>query len=199
MFLLGLTGSIGMGKTTVAGMFMRRDIPVLSADEVVHELYAPGGAAVQPLGAAFPGCIVNDAVSRPRLSQQIMADKAALQRLEAIVHPLVAEKRHTFLEACRKDGRPLIVLDIPLLYETGAEKEVDAVVLVSTSAEQQQSRVLERPGMTPEKLEAILQRQMPDAEKRRLAQHLIDTGTSMNATQQQVDKLIDKLLMSKRS
>ncbi|KAK9861326.1 hypothetical protein WJX84_005724 [Apatococcus fuscideae] len=196
MFLLGLTGSIGMGKTTVAAMFMRQDVPVLSADEVVHELYAPNGAAVKPLGEAFPGCIVNAAVSRPHLSQQIIADKAALLRLEAIVHPLVAEKRQAFLEANRKANKALVVLDIPLLYETGAEKEVDAVVLVSTSAEEQRQRVLDRPGMTAEKLDAILQRQMPDTEKQKQAQHLINTGCSLEATQQQVDKLIADLSCS---
>ncbi|RZJ93851.1 MAG: dephospho-CoA kinase, partial [Brevundimonas sp.] len=181
MIILGLTGSIGMGKSTTADMFAEAGAVVWNADEAVHRLYAPGGAAVGPVGEAFPGVVVDGAVDRARLAEALGRDDRAFKRLEAIVHPLVAAGRLNDLAAAKAQGVRLVVLDIPLLYETGGEALVDAVVVVTAPAEVQRARVLARPGMTAERFEAILARQVPDAEKRRRADFIVDTGGGLDA------------------
>src|SRR5262245_38897726 len=166
MIVIGLTGSIGMGKSTVAKMFAEEGAPSFDSDAAVHALYAPGGAAVAPVEAAFPGVVRNGAVDRDALSGHVVGDAAALRRLEASVHPLVRQAQAEFLEASRAAGAAYVVLDIPLLFESGGTQFVDKVVVVSAPAELQRERVLGRAGMTEEKFENILARQVPDAEKR---------------------------------
>jgi len=191
MFILGLTGSIGMGKTTTGGFFAARGVPVHDADAVVHALYT--GAAVAPVEAAFPGVAVDGRIDRSRLGARVLGDTAAMARLEAIVHPLVQAAEDSFLQKARKAGAPLVVLDIPLLFETGAEQRCDAVVVVTAPADVQRQRVLARPGMTPERFEAILARQLPDSEKRRRAHVLIETHRELAAAALQVDELLRAL------
>ena len=196
-FVLGLTGSIGMGKSTVCGFLTDLGIALLDSDKVVHELYSPGGAAVGPIGALFPSVVVDGAVSRPALSPLVLGpgNEAAMAALEAVVHPLVSARRASFIAERRAAGDGLVVLDIPLLYETGHAAECDAVAVVSTGdAALQRARVLARPGMTPEKLDAILSRQVPDEEKRRRADYVIDTSTGLEAARAQVQSLVRKLL-----
>lgn len=188
-WLLGLTGSIGMGKSTTAQMFRDEGIPVWDADAAVHRLYALGGTAVGPVGAAFPGAIVDGAVSREALKKIIAADPSALGQLEKIVHPLVAQDRAAFIA---QNTAPIIVVDIPLLYETGAENWLSSVLVVSASPEVQRARVLARQGMTEAQFEAILSRQMPDAEKRGRADHLIET-TTLDEARAKVRALIAEL------
>ena len=189
MFVIGLTGSLGMGKSTAARFFAEQGVPVHDADAVVHQLYA--GEAVPAIEAAFPGTTQDGKVDRNRLAALVLDDPAALKKLEEIVHPLVhAAERHLLAEAEAR-GAKVAVLDIPLLFETGAEKRVDAVVVVSAPAEVQRSRVLGRPGMTIEKLDAILGRQMPDAEKRRQADFVVDTSGSFDATRTQIRAILD--------
>ena len=171
---LGLTGSIGMGKSTTAAMFRDEGVPVWDADASVHRLYAKGGAAVAPIAKAFPNTVTDGAVDRPALSAILRGDPAAMKRLEAIVHPLVAEDRVRFLAGT---DAPLVVLDIPLLFETGAEDWLDVTLVVTAPAEVQRDRVLARPDMTEAQLDMILSRQMPDAEKRARADHVIETRT----------------------
>ena len=173
-WLLGLTGSIGMGKSTTAKMFQDEGIPVWDADAAVHRLYERGGAAVAQVGAAFPEAVLDGAISREALKKIMAADPSALGRLEKIVHPLVAQDRAAFIAA---NPAPIVVVDIPLLYETGAEAWLDSVIVVSVSPEAQRARVLARTGMTEAQFQAILSRQVPDAEKRRRADHLIETTT----------------------
>ncbi len=185
-FLLGLTGSIGMGKSTTSAMFAAEGIPVWDADAVVHKLYAKGGAAVAPIGAVHPEAIVDSAVSRPALKAVIGANPAALAGIEAIIHPLVAADRAAFIAASDAD---LIVLDIPLLFENGTEQTVDATLLVTAPAALQRQRVLARPGMTEAHLALILARQMPDADKRKRATHIVET-LDIAATQAYVRALI---------
>ncbi len=180
-FLLGLTGSIGMGKSTTARLFGERGCDVWDADAAVGRLYAKGGAAVDPLGAAFPTAVVDGAISRGVLKTIIAADPSALPRIEQIVHPLVAQDRAAFLAQTTAD---IVVLDIPLLFETGGEKHVDAVVCVSAPADVQRMRVLAREGMTEPHLDAILAKQMPDEEKRARADYVILTDTIQHATRQ---------------
>jgi dephospho-CoA kinase len=174
-FLLGLTGSIGMGKSTTAAMFRELGHPVWDADEAVHRLYGPGGAAVAPVAAAFPAALRDGAIDRGALKETLAAEPDALARLEEIVHPLVAADRDAFIDAHRP--APLVVLDIPLLFESRARPRLDGIAVVSADAETQRARVLARPGMTPQMLEMILARQLPDADKRAQADWVIPTDT----------------------
>lgn len=194
MIILGLTGSIGMGKSTTGRMFADEGALVWDADAAVHRLYAPGGAAVEPLAEAFPGVVVDGAVDRARLAEVLGRDETAFKRLEAIVHPTVAQDRAQDLEAARAKGVRLAVLDIPLLFETGGEAFVDAVVVVTADPEVQAARVLSRPGMTRERFETILARQTPDAEKRRRADFLVDTGHGLEAAREQVARIVGTVL-----
>lgn len=189
-FRLGLTGSIGMGKSTTARMFADAGIPVWDADATVHALYAKGGAAVAPIAAAFPQAIVDGAVDRASLRAALNADKQALSRLESIVHPLTTASREAFVAAHAEAD--LVLLDVPLLYETGAEKACDAVLVVSAPPEVQRARVLARGQMTEAQLDLILARQMPDAEKRARADFVIET-LSLDATRSAVQNLIAKI------
>ncbi|WP_426019488.1 dephospho-CoA kinase [Brevundimonas sp. DWR2-3-1b1] len=194
MILLGLTGSIGMGKSTTTAMFADLGAVVWNADDAVHRLYAPGGAAVEPVGEAFPGVVVNGAVDRTRLAEALGRDETAFRRLETVVHPLVAQGRAEDLEAARAAGTRLAVLDIPLLFETGGDKAVDAVVVVTADPAIQAERVLARPGMTRERFDAILARQMPDAEKRARADFVIDTGRGLDAARADVEAIVATVL-----
>lgn len=193
MKLVGLTGSIGMGKSTVGKMFAAAGAPVFDADAAVHALYAPGGAAVGPVEAAFPGVTRAGGIDRAALSKHVVGNAEAIKRLEAIVHPLVAQERVAFLDAHRVAGTEVVILDIPLLFEGGGGAGLDAVVVVSAPAAVQRARVLSRPGMTPEKFEAILARQTPDAEKRARADYVIDTGVSLDETRAQVSAVLDAI------
>jgi dephospho-CoA kinase len=193
MLVLGLTGSIGMGKSTTSTMFQAEGVPVYDSDAAVHALYATGGAAVAPVEAAFPGVVVNGAIDRAKLSAQVVGDPEALAKLEAIVHPLVGAHRIGFFETAQAEGHEIVVLDIPLLFETGGEKKVDKVVVVSAPADVQRARVLARPEMTPEKFEAILARQTPDAEKRKRADFVIETGQGLEHARDQVRDLLTLL------
>ena len=194
MIVLGLTGSIGMGKSTTARMFAEEGAVVWDADAAVHRLYAPGGAAVGPLEQAFPGVVVDGAVDRTRLAQVLGEDPKAFQWLEAVVHPLVAADRAEALKAAAEGGARLAVVDIPLLFETGGDAFVDAVAVVTADAEIQAQRVLARPGMTRERFDAILARQTPDAEKRARADFLIDTGRGLDAARDQVRAVVGTVL-----
>ena len=194
MILLGLTGSIGMGKSTTTAMFAERGAVIWNADDAVHALYAPGGAAVAPIDAAFPGVVSEGAVDRTRLAAALGNDPAAFARLEAIVHPLVALGRMQQLQAAMEAGVKLAVLDIPLLFETGGDRSVHAVVVVTAPPEVQAERVLARPGMTRERFEAILARQLPDAEKRRRADFIVDTGQGMAVARDQVHEIVGTVL-----
>ncbi|WP_308916272.1 dephospho-CoA kinase [Jannaschia sp. LMIT008] len=190
MIRLGLTGSIGMGKTTTAGMFRDRGVPVWDADAVVHALYGPGGAAVPPLVEAFPDIVASDGgVDRSILRAHVAADPAVLDRVSAIVHPLVARDREAFLMG-RDD--PLVVLDVPLLFEMGLDARVDRVAVVSTDATTQRDRILSRGTMTGAELDAILSRQIPDADKRARADYVIDTSTPATA-RAMVDRIMAEL------
>jgi dephospho-CoA kinase len=188
MIKLGLTGSIGMGKSTVAAMFSGLGIPVFNADAVVHELQGPGGALVAAIEAEFPGSTNAGGVDRIALGARVFNDDAALARLEAIVFPAVAAARTAFLAA--HADVPMVLFDIPLLFEKTGRGDLDHVVVVSAPAAVQRTRVLERPGMTPAKFEAILARQMPDAEKRARADYVIDTGTPLVETRAQVEAFV---------
>jgi dephospho-CoA kinase len=189
MFILGLTGSVGMGKSTTARFFAEEGVPVHDADAVVHRLYE--GDAVAAIERAFPGTTSAGKVDRTKLAARVLGDAAALQRLEAIVHPLVHDAERRLLAQARARGEKVAVLDIPLLFETGGDSRVDAVVVVSAPPEVQRARVLARPGMTIEKLEAILAKQMPDAEKRRRADFVVDTSQGFDAARAQVRAILD--------
>lgn len=189
MFILGLTGSLGMGKSMTARFFAEQGVPVHDADAVVHRLYE--GEAAAAIEAAFPGTTAGGKVDRDKLAARVLDDGAALKRLEAIVHPLVQEAERRLLAEAEARGEKVAVLDIPLLFETGGEKRVDAVVVVSAPPEVQRSRVLERPGMTVEKLEAILAKQMPDDEKRRRADFIVDTSRGFEAARAEVRAILD--------
>ena len=186
MIVIGLTGSIGMGKSTTSAMFADAGAPVYDADAEVHRLYAPGGAAVAAIEAAFPGVTGAQGVDRVALSARVLGDPDALGRLNAIVWPLMGQARAAFFEAARAAGAHIVVLDIPLLLETGGEKAVDLVVVVSASDQLQSERVLARPGMSQAKLEAIRAAQMPDADKRARADFVIDTGSGPDHARDQV-------------
>ena len=191
MIRLGLTGSIGMGKTTTAALFAARGCPVHDADAAVHRLY--GGRAAPLVGARFPGTVRDGTVDRARLADAVLNDARALRDLEAIVHPLVREEEARFLTAAREEGARVAVLDIPLLFETGAQARLDKVVVASAPPETQRARVLARPGMTADRFEAILAKQMPDAEKRRRADFIIDTGRGFDHARAEVRKIIAAL------
>ena len=193
MKVIGLTGSIGMGKSTTAAMFEAEGVPVHDADAEVHALYDVGGKAVPLIEAAFPGVVKDGRVDRAALSHRVVGDAAALKQLEEIVHPLMGEARAAFFDAARQAGKVLVLVDVPLLFETGGEAKVDVVVVVSAPAEQQRDRVLAREAMTPEKFAAILARQMPDAEKRKRADFVIDTGRGIDAAHEQVKAVISSL------
>ena len=187
-FILGLTGSIGMGKSAVAAMFRGLGVPVFDADAAVHLLQGPGGACIDPIERAFPGTTGPAGVDRQKLGAAVFGNPAALKQLELIVHPEVAELRQTFL--ADNAAAPLIVFDIPLLFEKASSHGLDAVLVVSAPAAMQRERVLARPGMTPEKFEQILKLQISDAEKRARADHVIDTGVSLAETRHAVQRLV---------
>jgi dephospho-CoA kinase len=188
MFVLGLTGSLAMGKSTTARFFVEAGVPLHDADATVHRLYE--GDAVAAIEAAFPGTSINGKIDRVALSRQVVGDKTAMARLEAIVHPLVRAEEETFLRTARDAGAPVVVLDIPLLFEVGADRRVDAVVVVSAPTDVQRARALERPGMSEDKLSELLARQIPDAEKRRRADFVIDTSKGYAAAREQVASVL---------
>jgi dephospho-CoA kinase len=191
-FILGLTGSIGMGKSAVAAMLRGLNVPVFDADAAVHELQGPGGALLGAIEAEFPGTTGHDGVDRPRLGAAVFGDPAALKRLEAIVHPAVGAMRTQFL--AENQDKPLICFDIPLLYEKTGDHGLDAVVVVSAPAAVQRARVLARPGMTVEKFEQILALQVPDAQKRARADFVIDTGVPLAETRAAVARLVHAII-----
>jgi len=191
MIVIGLTGSIGMGKSTTAKMFAEAGVPVHDSDEAVHRLYS--GAAAPLVEAAFPGVTVDGRIDRNLLGQRVIGNSEAIRKLETIVHPLVRADADAFLARNRATGAKLAILDIPLLFETGGRDRVDKVVVVSAPADIQRKRVLARPGMTPDKFEAILARQVPDTEKRRLADFVVDTGAGMEAARRSVEQIIQAL------
>lgn len=191
MLILGLTGSIGMGKSTVAAMFARRGVPVFDADAEVHRLYA--GPAVAKIRDIFPGVIRERRVDRSALAARLAGDPGALGRLEAVVHPLVEQAERDFARAANARGKNIILMEIPLLFEAGRDERMDATVVVSAPEHVQRARALARPGMTPEKLALVLKRQMPDAEKRLRADFVVDTSTSLADTERAVDTILTAL------
>lgn len=197
MFILGLTGSIGMGKSTTAKMFADAGVPVHDADAVVHRLYE--GEATPAIEAAFPGTTVGGKVDRDKLGKRVLGDAGAIQRLETIVHPLVAQARDRFLAQAERSGAPVALLDIPLLYETGGDQRCDAVVVVSAPGELQRRRAFGRAGMTEGKLAAIMTKQMSDQEKRRRADFVVDTSLGFEHARAQVRDILAKVAtMAKR-
>ena len=192
MIVAGLTGSIAMGKSETARMFAARGIPVFDSDAVVHELYASGGTAVEPLRVLVPEAVVAGGIDRGRLAALVQADPQLLGKIEAVVHPLVRNRQKTFL-ATSAQNSDLAVLDIPLLFETGRQHEVDVVIVVSADPLLQRTRALARPGMTPEKLDFIHTRQVPDSEKRSRADYVIDTSVSLAETAREVDRVIAQI------
>jgi dephospho-CoA kinase len=189
-FVLGLTGSIAMGKSETARLFAEEGVAVHDADAAIHRLYAKGGAAVEKIAAVFPDAVKNGAVDRTALSRLVADDPDALRTLEALVHPLVAEERDAFLAAAQARGDDVVVLDIPLLFETGAEAELDAVAVASAPGAVQRDRALSRPGMSEEKFEALLKRQMPDVEKRGRAHFVIVTDKGLEHAREQVKMIL---------
>ncbi|MED5548109.1 MAG: dephospho-CoA kinase [Pseudomonadota bacterium] len=197
MKIIGLTGSIGMGKSATARLFREAGIPVFDSDACVHALYDSGGAAVGPVEAAFPGSLAEDgSIDRARLSRQLNDDPDGFARLEAIVHPLVAKARQHFLDAARNDGADIVVLDVPLLFETGGHEHVDAVIAVHAPHHVRRERVLQRPGMTEDKLAAIIARQTPDSVKLEKADYIVETSGGLDDARQQVGKIIAALRTS---
>ena len=191
MFVLGLTGSVAMGKSTTARFFAEEGVPVHDADAVVHRLYE--GDAVPIIEAAFPGTTAGGKVDRVKLGSRVMNDLAALRQLEAIVHPLVQDAEQRFLAEAQAKGAPVAVLNVPLLFETGGDRRVDAVVVATAPAEVQRARALERPGMTAQKLDAMLARQLPDSEKRRRADFVVDTSRGFDDARAQVQAILHKV------
>ena len=191
--IVGLTGSIGMGKTETARMFARLGIPVYDADAAVHRLYEEGGAAVPEIAKQWPEFVRDGRVDRTALAAEVTAGRVTLKSLEAIVHPLVAREQQAFMERARSSGAEMVVLDIPLLFEAGGHARVDAIVVVSAPAQIQRERVLARPGMTPEKLDHILDRQMPDAEKRAKAHFVVETDKGLEHAFEQVKAVVAEL------
>ncbi len=193
MLKVALTGSIGMGKSTVGKMLTALGVPLFDADAAVHRLYDKGGAAVAPLRDAWPEAVTDETVDRNVLARLVLGKPDEIRRLEAIVHPLVGQLRQQFLDEAEARGAPFVILDIPLLFEGGGESRVDKVIVVSAPAELQRMRVLARPGMTEEKFAAILARQVPDAEKRRRADFVVDTGIPLAQTEEQVRRIVAQL------
>lgn len=191
MMILGLTGSIGMGKSTTAKLFAEAGVPVYDADATVHRLYE--GEAAPAIEAAFPGTTAGGKVDRARLSARVVHDPEAIKRLEAIVHPMLRAYHQAFLENAERSGAPVAVVDVPLLFETGGEARVDAVVVVTTSPELQRQRILARDNMTDEKLDAILARQMPDAEKRKRADFVVDTSHGLDPVRAQIRDILEQV------
>ena len=190
---IGLTGSIGMGKSTTAAMFREAGIPVYDADAAVHAAYEPGGAAVGPVGAAFPGVVKDGRVDREGLRQAVLGDPEALKMLNGIVHPIIGRNRGTFFEDAQASGADMVVMDVPLLFETGGDANMHAVVVVTAPPELQRERVLARPGMTPERLAAILAQQMADADKRARAHYVVDTSRGLEPARARVAEIIADL------
>jgi dephospho-CoA kinase len=193
VIVLGLTGSIGMGKSTAAQALRAMGVPVHDADASVHRLMNHGGAAVGFIEAAFPGTALNGAIDRKELGARVYADPAELTRLESILHPMVREQERIFLRTSRARGHRIVVLDIPLLYETGGEKRCDAVIVVTAPKFLQDQRVLRRPGMTRQRLDEILAKQMPDAEKRARADFVVQTGMGKRASREALARIVDRL------
>lgn len=193
MKIIGLTGSIGMGKSTTAAMFREAGIPVYDADAEVHKAYDVGGAAVEPVGAAFPGVVKDGKVDREELRKRVLGNPEALKVLNGIVHPIVGRARAAVFEEAEAAGADMVILDVPLIFETGGEKNMHKVIVVSAPAEMQRTRVLAREGMTPERLDAILAQQTPDAEKRARADYVVDTGNGLDVARAQVTKIIEDL------
>ena len=189
MIILGLTGSIAMGKSTVAEMFSNKGIPVISADKIVHDLYE--GKAVPLIETAFPGSTHENKVDRQKLMQSLLKQNEGFEKLEAIIHPLVRQEEWRFIQQQKTTGSETIIIEIPLLFETGAEALMDAVILVSAPAEIQKQRALARPGMSEEKFTSLVEKQMPDATKRERADYIIETHTSLEETQTAVNSLIE--------
>ena len=192
MRILGLTGSIGMGKSTTAKLFMEAGVPVYDADAAVHKIYE--GEAAPAVEAAFPGTTVDGKVDRAKLSAKIVHDPAAIKQLEQIVHPMLGASRQKFLQAAEQSGAPVVVMDIPLLFETGGEKGVDAVVVVTTTPENQRERILARGTMTKEALDAILARQLPDPEKRKRADFVVDTSHGLDPVRTQIRDILAEVV-----
>ena len=189
-FVIGLTGSIGMGKSETAKLFAAQGVPVHDADAAIAKLYGKNGAAVERIGREFPGTVKQGAVDRKALSALVVKDRAALARLEALVHPLVADERRDFLQ---KTDAPIVLFDVPLLFETGAETEMDAVVVVSAPENVQRARVLARPGMTAEKFERLKSRQLSDTEKRQQAHYIVMTDKGLDHARDQVKMILDDI------
>ncbi|UFZ02189.1 dephospho-CoA kinase [Bradyrhizobium ontarionense] len=196
MRVLGLTGSMGMGKSTTAKLFAEAGVPVYDADATVHKVYE--GEAVPAIEAAFPGTIVSGKVDRAKLSAKVVGDPAAIRHLEAIVHPMLRSYHQTFLDDAEKSGVPVAVVDVPLLFETGGDKRVDAVVVVTTSPEIQRQRILARGLMTEEALDALLARQMPDAEKRRRADFVVDTSDGLDPVRARIRDILAEVVKMPR-
>jgi dephospho-CoA kinase len=196
MIILGLTGSIGMGKSTTANLFAEAGVPVYDADATVHMLYE--GEAVPAIEAAFPGTTVGGKVDRNKLSARVVHDPAAIKQLEQIVHPMLGASRQKFLDDAERSGAPVAVVDVPLLFETGGEKRVDAVVVVTTTPELQRQRILARDNMTSEKLDAILARQLPDAEKRRRADFVVDTSDGLDPVRLRIRDILNEAVKMPR-
>lgn len=196
MLLLGLTGSIGMGKSTTAKLFIEAGVPVYDADATVHKIYE--GEAVPAMEAAFPGSTVDGKVDRQKLSAMVVNNSDAMKKLEQLVHPMLRSHQQRFLSQAEASGAPVAVLDVPLLFETGGETRVDAVVVVTTSPEIQRARILERGNMTPDKLDAILARQMPDAEKRKRADFVVDTSHGLDPVRAAIKDILAQVVKMPR-
>jgi dephospho-CoA kinase len=196
MIILGLTGSIGMGKSTTATLFAEAGVPVYDADASVHKIYE--GEAAPAIEAAFPGTTAGGKVDRTKLSARVLHDPAAIKQLEGIVHPMLGASRQKFFEDAERSGAPVAVVDVPLLYETGGEKRVDAVVVVTTTPEIQRERILARDNMTAEKLDAILARQLPDAEKRKRADFVVDTSHGLDPVRARIRDILDQVVKMPR-
>ncbi|MGY9057010.1 MAG: dephospho-CoA kinase [Alphaproteobacteria bacterium] len=193
VFVIGLTGSIGMGKSTASAMLARKGLPIFDADASVHQLMAKGGSAVAAVDEAFPGVVIDGAVDRPSLGQRVFGDAAALKKLERILHPRVGQMERAFMANVARRRLPIAVRDVPLLFETGGDKRCDATIVVSAPAHIQATRVLARPGMTRERLDQILAKQMPDAQKRQRADYVVPSGLGRRVTLEALNRVLDDI------